>query len=494
MTFPYRHIVRKVGSSCVAAIVVLTFFTIQVGNPGNLAFGFQDAQENATANKDESKSEVNSDLEVGLEEIDQKSVTSTISFLASDELAGRDTPSIGLTIASSYVASRFRGAGLKGGGKEGSFYQYATIATSKSPKNVTLVHEGKPIEHLGLYSGSSRAIEIEGDVTTIDIDADTDAAELSEIVSVDLPELGDRRAQFQFSRKLRTIFGKGAKVILVQVDSTSPLVSTANKNLNPHLSNRRRRSAGPILLVPKTKFIGKCQINIPKDIHGETKVRNVIGVINGSDPELSKEAVIYSAHLDHVGERSGAKDNVFNGADDNATGVTAVLSLADAFAALKVKPTRTVIFMTFWGEEKGLLGSRHFVSNPTWPLEKIVANINIEMIGRPEGGAHEKCWMTGWGKSNLGELMKVDAKKVGIEIFEHPKFSEMLYRASDNAAFAQKGIVAHSFSAGSLHADYHQVGDEWQKLEIRHMTKVIKGLFVGSFAIANGKVTPKASK
>jgi Zn-dependent M28 family amino/carboxypeptidase len=150
--------------------------------------------------------------------------------------------------------------------------------------------------------------------------------------------------------------------------------------------------------------------------------------------------------------------------------------------------------MTFWGEESGLLGSKQFCQTPSWPLEKIVANVNIEMIGRPEPGANSKMWVTGWGESDLGPLMAAASNPFGVEIFEHPKFSAQLYRSSDNWSFAEKGVVAHSFSAGSLHADYHQPDDEWEKLELPHMTRVIQGLFVGSLPLASGEATPKKSQ
>ena len=169
--------------------------------------------------------------------------------------------------------------------------------------------------------------------------------------------------------------------------------------------------------------------------------------------------------------------------------MTAVVTLADAFGAMP-KPKRTLLFMTFWGEESGLLGSKQFVATPSWPLDKIVANVNIEMIGRPEPGANGKIWMTGWTESNLGVLMQQAATPFGVEIFEHPKFSAQLYRASDNFSFVDKGVIAHSFSAGSLHSDYHQPDDEWERLEIPHMTRVIQGLFMGSLPLSNGEVTP----
>ena len=215
----------------------------------------------------------------------------------------------------------------------------------------------------------------------------------------------------------------------------------------------------------------------------------MIGVLPGSDETLASEALVISAHLDHLGEVGGT---VYNGADDNATGVTAVVSLADAFGALENRPKRSVVFMAFWGEEQGLRGSRDFAERPLWPLENMVANINIEMIGRPESGARNKTWVTGWERSDLGPLMALGAKRVDTLVFAHPQFSgDMLYRASDNWPLADKGVIAHSFSAGSLHSDYHQPTDDWQRLELDHMTAVIRGLFAGALPIANGELTPK---
>jgi Zn-dependent M28 family amino/carboxypeptidase len=250
----------------------------------------------------------------------------------------------------------------------------------------------------------------------------------------------------------------------------------------------------PVLLVPDdwtwTADI-QYQLRLPAQAPLEAEARNVIAVLPGSDPALSAEFVVYSAHLDHIGEAATGEDRIFNGADDNATGVTTVLSLAEAFAALKDRPKRSLVFMLFWGEERGLLGSRAFVKTPSIALDKIVANINIEMVGRPEEGAYGKTWVTGWDKSDLGSLMQETSQAVGVDIFEHPRFSAMLYGSSDNMAFVEAGVIAHSFSAGSLHDDYHQVTDEWEKLNLPHMTKVIQGLFAGSWRLVQGEVTPQ---
>ncbi len=434
------------------------------------------------------------DVLSGMSEINEKDVRATISFLASDEMAGRDTPSPELTIASAYVAARFRGAGLIGG-VDGSFYQTHRVATVAMPNSdIEFKIDGVSAEHFGVLAALDEDFSFIGSVTEVEIGDDSSAVTFDGAVLVDGGEVSSPREQFFFRRQLRSLKQQGATCILIKVNADSPMVAAAIKATRPRLVNPRQRASLPTLLVSDFDTSKLVSITIPKRRNGDAEVRNVIGVLPGSDEILEKEAVVFSAHLDHVGSQAGLEDPVFNGADDDATGVTGVIKLADAFAALKTPPKRTMIFMTFWGEEKGLLGSRHYVNNPTWPLDKIVANINIEMIGRPEAGAAEKCWMTGWDQSDLGALMAEASDTAGVRIFEHPKFSQMLYRASDNYSFVEKGVVAHSFSAGSLHDDYHQPGDEWEKLELRHMTRVIQGLFVGSLPIANGEVTPKSSR
>ena len=435
------------------------------------------------------------DLVRPMKVINESSVTGTIAFLASDELAGRDTPSAELNIASAYVAARFRGAGLAGGGDDGGFYQSTKIATVQLPSSgISITQDGKPIQQFGLLSGDAEPFSYSGDVTFVSSKDDFRDAKYDGPVCFMTGELKDRRAISNLARQTAVLKRNGATAILLPVEPESQLVQTAKKALEPSLVMPRGGFAGPTLLVAKLKPGGKFEISLPRQSGGEAVVHNVIGILPGSDLKLKDEAIIFTAHLDHIGEKYGSEDTVFNGADDDASGVTAVLTLADAYSAMKTPPKRTMIFMTFWGEEKGLLGSRYYSNHPTWPLEKTVANINIEMIGRPEAGANEKVWMTGWHESSLGELMNQGAQEVGILIFEHPQMSRMLYRASDNYSFVEKGVIAHSFSAGSLHADYHQVGDEWEKLELRHMTRVIQGLFAGSLPIAKGDVTPEKAR
>ena len=436
------------------------------------------------------------DERIAFSEINQRRVKATIAFLSSDEMAGRDTPSPELTIASRYVASRFEGAGLVGGGKDGSYFQPSKIATVTIPQTGFAISAGgKPIKQYGLLGAGREKFEYSGKIEFVGADESFSDREFETPVAMAVAEMDGPRAESKVIRRAQSLKRKGATAVLLIVDSAeNRLIARANQTSRPRIINPRERLAYPTVVVGEFDKEAEYQVSIPAMQFGESEVRNVIGMIKGSDEELSKQAIIISAHLDHIGQQSGLPDPVFNGADDNATGVTGVLSLADAFGALKTKPKRTVIFMTFWGEEKGLLGAKYYAAHPLWPLDKTVANINIEMLGRPEPGAAGKAWMTGWNQSDLGPLMQAGSRQIGVDIFEHPQFSKMLYRASDNAAFVDRGVIGHSLSAGSLHKDYHQPGDEWDRLDLKHMTKVIQGLFAGSLPLAKGEVTPKKTK
>ena len=428
-------------------------------------------------------------------------VLSTISFLASDEMAGRDTPSPQLNIASQYVAARFRGAGLDGAGSEDSFFQIHQLVTTMPPEDATVLslEGGNPIFHRGILSGGAEAIDL---TATVVKESDAMAADVADVVFLDslhVPPQAAERPQLVLAtvaRRIRALREKNTKVVLVPCDGESILPQIAEQLLEKSLflKDGLKPECAVVLVPSDTNPVGqKLSIRVAAQREIENPVRNVVGILRGSDPQLSQEAVLISAHLDHIGVRDYGDDRINNGADDNATGVTAVVSLADAFGSLKTKPRRSIVFVTFWGEEKGLLGSRHFVDNPLWPLSKIIANINIEMVGRPETDAREKAWMTGWKHSNLGPIMNSGAQRVGVEIFNRTDVGEMLYSRSDNYSFVRKGVVAHSFSAGSLHADYHQPSDEWEKLDIPHMTKVIQGLFAGALFVAQNSVPPAAS-
>ncbi|MEP7076084.1 MAG: M20/M25/M40 family metallo-hydrolase [Acidobacteriota bacterium] len=203
---------------------------------------------------------------------------------------------------------------------------------------------------------------------------------------------------------------------------------------------------------------------------------NAMGKITGSDKTLSVEVILLTSHLDHLGVRDNAPgdDKIFNGADDDASGSIAVLELARLLGGGK-KPKRTVYFVCFGSEEAGGYGASYFVNNLPFPKDKLVANLEFEMIGRPDAKVKpEELWLTGYERTNLGpELAKRGAKLVADP---HP--DEKFFQRSDNITLARAGIVAQTVSSFGLHTEYHQASDEIKTIDFVHMTRSINSMVV----------------
>lgn len=213
---------------------------------------------------------------------------------------------------------------------------------------------------------------------------------------------------------------------------------------------------------------------------------NAVGILPGSDP--SGEAILISAHLDHVGRREAAQgpDKIFNGADDDASGTVAVIELAEALAR-RGQPKRTVIFACFGSEEAGGFGAAHLRSHPLVPLEKIVANVQFEMIGRPDTAVAPKTlWLTGYERSDLGSTLA----SRGARLVQDPHPDMKFFQRSDNYGFALRGIVAHTVSSYGLHKDYHQPSDETRTIDYPHMTEAIASMVEPLAWLANAAFTP----
>ena len=210
-------------------------------------------------------------------------------------------------------------------------------------------------------------------------------------------------------------------------------------------------------------YFQRVRINIP--------AVNVLGVIRGSDPVLKDEYVLVDAHYDHLGiGRLVNGDSIYNGADDDASGVTAVLEIARQIMAGS-KPKRTVVFAAMMGEEVGLLGTNWYIAHPAIPLEKMAANLEIEMIGRPDSlaGGVGRAWLTGYERSTMGDELAAN----GIPIVPDKRLDQQFFQRSDNIAFARRGIPAHTLSSFNLHTDYHQPSDDITKIDFVHMAGVI---------------------
>ncbi len=216
--------------------------------------------------------------------------------------------------------------------------------------------------------------------------------------------------------------------------------------------------------------------------------RNVIGILPGSDRWLKDQVVLLTAHLDHVGKRKPVNgDEIYNGADDDASGCVAVLELARALARSPRHPRRTVIFAFFGSEETGGQGEHYFLEHPPAPLKNIVANLEFEMIGRPDPAVKpDELWLTGYDRTNLGpELARHGAKLVADP---HPK--EHFFQRSDNYALARQGIVAQSVSSFGLHKDYHQPSDDLAHIDFVHMEQAIRSMIVPVQWLANTGFKP----
>ncbi len=231
----------------------------------------------------------------------------------------------------------------------------------------------------------------------------------------------------------------------------------------------------------------------PADIEGRAGATtvNVVGMLKGSDPERAKEVILFSAHLDHlgVGEKVNG-DAIYNGADDDASGVCAVLELARLLGA-GPRPKRTVIFALFGGEEIGGIGARHFRDHPPLPIESIVANLEFEMIGRPDPAvAKHFLWLTGYERSNLGPALLLH----GARLVGDPHPEQNFFARSDNYILARQGIIAQTLSSYGLHRDYHQPSDEISRIDFRHMAVVIGALLQPVQWLVNSDFKPKWNK
>lgn len=312
-----------------------------------------------------------------LDRISAASMRGNLSFLASDALEGRGTPSRGLDIAAEFIASQFRGAGLEPLGDDGYF-------------------------------------------------------------------------------------------------------QTADWNLiDPKRNKKGGNEDGGTTAAPP---------------QAPVKVRNVVGILRGSDPVLKDSYILVTAHYDHVGLKPGQGDGIFNGANDDGSGTVSVIELAKAFAANKVRPKRSIVFMTVFGEEHGLVGSRYYGAHPLVPIEKTIAGINLEQVGRTddnEGAQVRSFGITGFDFSDVGAILKSAGDDTGIRAWKHPVNSDKYFAHSDNQALADHGIPSHTVSVAYAFPDYHGAGDHWDKIDYENMAAVDRAVALAIWTIANSNTAPK---
>jgi hypothetical protein len=291
-----------------------------------------------------------------------------------------------------------------------------------------------------------------------------------------------------------------AGVILAAPDEPEQFDTRDSPGLKPQLEDRAGSEPSNINVLDLSAGAIKVLQDVPEGtvltFEGSARIENghtwnVVGRLRGSDPKLRNSAVLFSAHLDHLGIGQPVNgDSIYNGADDDASGVAAVLEMARVLGA-GPRPKRTVIFALFGSEETGALGSGHFSEHPPLPLEKIAADLEVEMIGRPDPMvSDDKLWLTGWERSNLGPVLVAH----GAHLVPDPRPEQNFFARSDNFGLAKKGVVAHTASSFGLHSDYHEPSDDLAHIDFKHLNAAIRSLLAPIEWLVNSGFEPRWSQ
>jgi hypothetical protein len=435
-----------------------------------------------------------------LNRITPNSLKGDVSFLASDALEGRATPSRGQDIAAEFIASRFRAAGLEPAGDDG-FFQTANMVLQKPNTNgasVTVTHSGKKIAAGAdkIAAMTESGVNLTGaQLVKVDLkakDLDTPALKGKVVAAVADFSGGGFRAirQLQQSGAAMILFpGKSprrqatARPIDPSRPKRTPIVFVDDDALRTLLNDL---PAGPSAVTVDAK--------LPQPEETPVKLRNVVGILRGTDPALRDTFVLVSAHYDHLGTDPTLQgDTIYNGANDDASGTSSVIAVAQALAAMKNRPRRSIVFLALFGEELGLIGSRYYADHPLFPLQKTVAALNLEQTGRTdeEGGpALKRFRITGEDYSDVVKYLDQAGSLTGIKVEHEPRRSDEYFQRSDNLSFAEKGIPAHTICVAYTYSDYHGTGDHWDKIDYENMAAVTRAIAEGAYLIADSAEPP----
>lgn len=399
--------------------------------------------------------------------IPSEQVIKDITYLASDDLKGRASFSPEIDKAANYIAKRFAEIGLQPLHNE-SFLQTFTVSQIQ-PNTLSVNLNGKQI------SPKNTAI-----ASTIEkLEWDNNVAQVHIINKDD-----DMRTA------LRELNQQGGQHLVVIDNSHKKTFKAYQGYFNRGLTKLSLEHSGALVLVLRDdnsveSKIEQYKVSASATITQQT-LTNVVGVLPGK--QSPEDIVLYSSHYDHLGVTEDGKQ-IYNGADDDASGTTAVLNLAQFFAN-KGDNKRSLMFSAFTAEEIGGFGSKYFSQqlNP----DHVVAMINIEMIGKPSKFGAGTIWMTGMERSNLGKLLNKNLVEINTQIYQDPYPEQGLFYRSDNATLARLGVPAHSFSSTQLDKDqhYHKVTDDINSLDLSSMHKVIETLATATQPLVDGLATP----
>jgi hypothetical protein len=425
-----------------------------------------------------------------------------VSFLASDALEGRATPSRGLDLAGEFIASQFRRAGLEPAGNSGnlgndSYFQTANFETvTLNLADVTLSVDvgGESIQATAGTITVQSAVQL--DLKSVPVINATDPAVMAALTPEQVHgkvlamgigpafRLGKLEPAAVMSLPGPGRGGRGGMRPALR-EAGSTLTMPALAVTDPRVQEALRTKDSAITI----------SIHIPAPAVVPVKLRNVIGVLRGSDPQLKDTYLMLTAHYDHLGVLdNGTADHIFNGADDDASGTASVIEIASALAAMPTRPKRSVIFIALFGEELGDLGSRYYAQHPIFPLAKTVADVNLEQLGRTDDteGPHVHMFnLTGYDFTDLPATFNKVGEQTGIKAVKNEKNSDPYFTRSDNAAFAQAGVPSTTLSVAYDFPDYHKVGDEWEKLDYENMALVDRTIALAAIDLANSAETTK---
>jgi hypothetical protein len=463
------------------------------------------------------------EVDAMLQRVTANSLRGHLSFIASDLLEGRGTPSRGSDLAAEYIAAQYRRAGLEPIGDDGYFQTANWQFTEANLDGFKLVLQ-QGAEQLALTPfdvGFRAGRAIAGSKVAV-VKVDFNDAQLAAVKdklagSVVLTEYpaGKPTTQKEYAEmmKSRSDFAQRMAtykpLAVLALHRANPngdaggigeLQDPTQPAKNPGSGVQSLTLHGPAAIkfydsVPMGVGAATADVNLAAATTRNVKLRNVAGVLRGSDPALKDTYVMLTAHYDHLGIRDTPTGKViYNGANDDGSGTVSVIEIASAMAAMKQRPKRSILFLTVFGEERGLLGSRYYGRNPLVPFAKTVADVNLEQMGRTdddEGPQISRAGMTGFDFSDMGAIFAAAGAKTGVEVFKHKVNSDKYFAHSDNQALADKGVPAHTLSVAYGFPDYHGLGDKWHKLDYDNMAKVDRMVALGLWTLANDPKAPQ---
>ena len=452
--------------------------------------------------------------QAALDHISAASLRGHLSFIASDSLEGRFTPSRGLDIAAEYIAAQFRRAGLEPVGDDGYFQtaEMQELEPARTGFELKIEQDSRaiPIAREDITPRFHEALDLSAQIYKASLDDEAALDRLqpedlhNRVLMVKLPEFNGpaaSQAARHYGRLLTMLRHVKPKLtLMVSLSGMAELDSTL-------INSSEQRFDEPVIVVRSadvarwydSQRIGPTSATIsahlPAAIEVPVKVRNVIGLLRGSDPALKGTYILVTAHYDHLGVNTGSSGHrIFNGANDDGSGTVSVIEIASALAGLEPRLRRSLVFLAFFGEEEGTLGSLYYARHPVFPIEKTIADVNLEQVGRTDavdGIKLSQVTLTGFDYSNLPRVFQAAGSKTGVRVLSDASDGESFFARSDNAPLADQGIPAHTLAVAFEFPDYHRVTDVWQKIDYENMAKVDRMIALGLMALAQSPEPPK---